>query len=878
MSGGWSLSYLFAHRDALGIAVEHPALLWLILLAPAFALLVRHATAARRSAAALRVAAYVCLVLALAGVALTLRLPSDQMSVVVAIDRSESIDPDGRAWEQRYVDQLVTRLAPDDDLGVVTFGQRPHLLRPPDTPSPVRLEDASIVQSATDVGAALDFSLALFPAGRERRLVLLSDGNQTRGDTLSKVPRARQAGVRVYTAAPPQSPQPEVSLDKLVAAPLVAEGSVFPIRATVRARGGPLTSALRLSIDGLLVGEEALTLQPGLTAIEMPYRLTGPGMHRLRAEVSAEGDRLVGNNVLETTVTVGGKFRVLVVKASPRSALARVLERKDVDVTLATPASLPARADELVGYHAVVLEDLSATALPRRSLDALERYVRDLGGALVVAAGETTFGDTGFKGSALARLLPVSLEPRRPPRAEREPMALFLLMDRSNSMAYHIRNRLERSDTESKLAYAKRAALAVVEQLKDTDLVGLIAFDSQPFELAKLRPLSENRARLEADIPRIEPGGGTDFFAALQSARDQLVASRINTAHVILLTDGDTNRGPVEHKPLIDSLARSPISVSTIRIGDDTVNLELLHQISERTGGTFYHVENAETLPQLLLQDTTQRVSEAPQQSATFAPRVGGDFQIVKGFKASDLPVLRGYAFSRPRPGADVVLHVANEQRKDPLLAAWQYGLGRVVCFTASPDDDAEAWVGWEGYGKFWSQVVHWAVRDQTASDYAFDVRRTDGEATVHIRTFTDTDGAVLVGRFFITPDQPVEVPLTPVGPREFSGRLPAVGAGRYPMSVMLRKNGNEYYRHTEVLQVPDTDDTPHEEFATARPNVALLRALAAGTGGEMDAPIPAIADRVTGTRRVDHPLDWLFVPAALLLFLADVAVRRLRV
>jgi hypothetical protein len=210
------------------------------------------------------------------------------------------------------------------------------------------------------------------------------------------------------------------------------------------------------------------------------------------------------------------------------------------------------------------------------------------------------------------------------------------------------------------------------------------------------------------------------------------------------------------------------------------------------------------------------------------------------------------------------------------LLAAWQYGLGRVVCFTAGLDDDAEAWVGWDGFGKFWSQVVHWAARDQTPSDYAFDVRRTDGEATVLIRTFTDTDGAVLVGRFFVDPDHAVEVPLAPVGPREFRGRLPAVAGGRYPMSVMLRKGGNEYYRRTEVLQVPATDDTPHEEFATAEPNVPLLRALAAGTGGQVDAPIPAIADRVAGTRRVDHPLDWLFVPAAMLLFLTDVAVRRL--
>ena len=38
-----------------------------------------------------------------------------------------------------------------------------------------------------------------------------------------------------------------------------------------------------------------------------------------------------------------------------------------------------------------------------------------------------------------------------------------------------------------------------------------------------------------------------------------------------------------------------------IALGDDVVNLSLLNDISERTGGKFYHVENVETLPQLML-------------------------------------------------------------------------------------------------------------------------------------------------------------------------------------------------------------------------------------------------------------------------------------
>ena len=140
----------------------------------------------------------------------------------------------------------------------------------------------------------------------------------------------------------------------------------------------------------------------------------------------------------------------------------------------------------LLPYHAVILEDVAAADLPvrRRSSD-LERYVRDFGGGLVVAGGARTFGDAGFVAHARCkRLLPVTLEPHRPRPGAREPLALFLVIDRSNSMGYN--SRIGTLRDGEKLRYAKEAALAVVRQLKDQDLVGVIAFDSQPHEISPL--------------------------------------------------------------------------------------------------------------------------------------------------------------------------------------------------------------------------------------------------------------------------------------------------------------------------------------------------------------------------------------------------------
>src|SRR6185436_7695361 len=108
------------------------------------------------------------------------------------------------------------------------------------------------------------------------------------------------------------------------------------------------------------------------------------------------------------------------------------------------------------------------------------------------------FGDPAFAGSALERVLPVALHPQAPEPQEREPIALYLVIDRSNSMGYA--SAQPALHNGEKMAYAKRAALAVLDQLGARDLVATIAFDSRPYELGPLLPAGESRAALAAKI------------------------------------------------------------------------------------------------------------------------------------------------------------------------------------------------------------------------------------------------------------------------------------------------------------------------------------------------------------------------------------------
>ena len=120
------------------------------------------------------------------------------------------------------------------------------------------------------------------------------------------------------------------------------------------------------------------------------------------------------------------------------------------------------------------------------------------------------------------------------------------------------------------MAYAKRAALAVLDQLGERDLVATIAFDSQPYELGPLLPAGESRAALAAKIQQIQYGGGTDFKEALDIARRNLVASGAHGPPRDPARPTATATAPPRTTPsVIAALARAEITVTSIRIGSD---------------------------------------------------------------------------------------------------------------------------------------------------------------------------------------------------------------------------------------------------------------------------------------------------------------------
>ncbi|UCG46620.1 MAG: hypothetical protein JSU94_14065 [Phycisphaerales bacterium] len=70
----------------------------------------------------------------------------------------------------------------------------------------------------------------------------------------------------------------------------------------------------------------------------------------------------------------------------------------------------PKTAEELFGYHAVILDDVEAGFFSQDQMDLLRRFVAERGGGLLMLGGMETFQKGGYRNTAVGDILPVYLD------------------------------------------------------------------------------------------------------------------------------------------------------------------------------------------------------------------------------------------------------------------------------------------------------------------------------------------------------------------------------------------------------------------------------------------------------------------------------------
>jgi Mg-chelatase subunit ChlD len=876
------------------ISFLRPGLLWLLLagaLAVAIGLLGRRPAARDRrfwAAMAVRCLLLTLLVFSLAGA--QLRHRADSLTAVFVLDASDSVSPEEQAQGESIIRQAIQDMPGRDRAAVVVFGRDALVERLASGERALADLTSVPLTTRTNLAGALQLGMALFPDEGAKRLVLLSDGRQNLGDALTQAELAAARGIEL-SFVPLGRPESdvEVRLEALDAPADVRLGQSFDLAVTVDSTA-PTGAVLRVLADGRLVHSREVRLQPGTNRYLVPVEAEdqGPaGFRRYRAQILPEADAWLQNNEASAFTIVHGPPAVLLVEGQPGEGdnLAGALRAGGMQVTAATPGEIPTTLAGLAGYDAVVLANVPAPALPSGAMPALQAYVRDLGRGLVVTGGENGFGAGGYLRTALEEALPVDMEVRN---REQEPnLALVLAVDKSGSMGRchcdnpDLNQSYVRQDVgQPKVDIAKEAIMRAASALGRLDTLGVVAFDEQAHWALEMGQLPDPVA-LEQSVGGIQASGQTNLRGGVEVAYQALQGSNARLKHVILMTDGWVHTGDLT--ALAEEMAEQGITLSVVAAGEGSA--EYLAELAERGGGRYYPATDILRVPDFFLKETVQAVGQYIIEEPFFPlPSLPGP--VLQGLDPAGLPLLLGYNGTTPKGTARVLL---STPRGDPLLATWQYGLGRAVAWTSDLKGQwATEWLDWPDFARFAAQLVGWTLPVPQVEGVAASVSLREDQALVTVEA-SDEDGlprnfldvsATLIGPNSVGtgPDDPG------TGPDEAAGQLPLrqVGPGRYELQAGVPVPGTYFIRlevreGEEVLgqQILGLAVPYSPEYRAAGADLSLLDRLAALTGGGVLAePAGAFAHDLAAADRAQDIWRGLLLVAALL-FPLDVAIRR---
>ncbi len=213
----------------------------------------------------------------------------------------------------------------------------------------------------------------------------------------------------------------------------------------------------------------------------------------------------------------------------------------------------------------------------------------------------------------LAALVVAMARPRSGARTETvrgDGISIVLALDVSSSML------AEDFQPDNRLAVAKQTAKEFIDG-RQADQLGLVAFAGEALTQV---PLTLDYPVIRTALDQLTPGqleDGTAIGTALMTATNRLRDASGRSRVIILLTDGENNRGNVDPRTAAQAAAALGIRVHTVGIGSEGVapvpvgrsvfglryenrpvriDEALLEDIARTTGGRYQRARDAEAL------------------------------------------------------------------------------------------------------------------------------------------------------------------------------------------------------------------------------------------------------------------------------------------
>jgi len=812
-----------------------------------------------RLALALRLVILGALALVLAGA--TWQQPETRQATVFVADLSASIAGATDA-ETAFIARALKARGRDDAAAVVSVGGDALVEQPVGKLRDFTGFQSLVDRSATNLEEGLNLAGALFPVGYRKRVVLLTDGRQNVGDGLGAARLLRDEGVRLDVVPLTPTAGPEASVVNVQAPSSLRRGAHLPLTVVLRSSVAQ-TASLYIYQDGRLLQHPTVALDAGETSVPVALPAPGPGYHTLHVVLEPTADTLAQNNDGYAVTRVRGAPRVLVAEGSSGegSVVAASLRARGMQVTGPVPGTaLQPSTAYLGGFDAVALVDVPAYDLDPQLIQdpqhsPLRSYV-DGGGGLVVIGGPQSYGVGGYSGTTLDDLLPVSM--KLPQRKDTPSVAVALIV--------------ESLESEQNVNISKAAAEGVIKLLTPQDRVAVN--DANGVGGANngwVVPLQyvTNKGAINGAIASMQPIDPGSYTPSLQAAYDTLRKSDAKIKHIILLGDGDAEDN---YFSLVSKIRKAGITVSTVATGaagGGFADYGLMQDIARWGGGHYYPADNVNNIPQIFLKETKQ-IARTGIVEERFVPNVVGTSPII-----ADLPAapLEGYVATTPKPLAEQVLVHTTKHGLDPLLAEWQYGLGRSVAWTSDAQGrwTANLIASKEG-NRLWSNMVSWVLPPESSPYLSLSSTPAGGKMHLTVTTTSLPLNTAVTARVDSPTQRSTTLALQPTAPGQYEGDVPAAEAGAYTVNVTAAANGRRQSLRSGVV-VPYAPE--YRDTGLDRAFVGAAAATGAGALLNNRDAAASFADNLAPVY-APRPLTAALLLLALLLLPVDIATRRL--
>jgi uncharacterized membrane protein len=829
------------------------------------------------------------------------------VNLTVVVDVSDSVHrplklPSGQMVDvPTYVDAYLKEAAefakPGDTITRITVAKKPYVQSLPGNPKERPDSQTVGATDATDLAAGVAMGLAV--PGKDidqqaaaKRILVISDFNETTG-SLQKAAADAASTAKVPIDVLPlrYKFEQEVMVDRVVVPSTARMGQSIVLKAlvsTIKPAKGRLT--LLINGDPVQIGSKEgemdmdVSLNPGSNIIPIPLTLPFAGPQKFEVHftpATPEDDSISQNNSNMAITFVQSEGRVLVISPTPEEVqpMVRALTAARLDVRVVRGDEAPKDLVDWGAYDAVVIANTSAGDLNQKQQEDIRAYVHDLGGGLVMVGGPEAFGAGGWIGSPVADALPIKLDP---PQQRKMPRGALVLLMHSCEMP--------RGNF-----WGQQVCMAAVNNLSRLDLAGVLEFSFAKGDWW-VHPLSEvgNKAAITRAINSLTFGDMPSFDNLISMAYKDLSNVAAGAKHIIIISDGDPQ---IMNWGLLDDCRAAKISISTVLVfphnragaGPTAPDWGTMRKIAERTKGRFYPIiDEGEfaKLPSIFIKEAQVVKRSLIWEGEPFSPAIVNSVsEPMRGLTAEGLPPISGYIVAAEREGLSIVTLRGKEN--DPILAHWQYGLGKAVAFTSDASARwTTAWPSWEKYRAFWEQHVRWAMRPGGNADMRITTEQQGDKTRVIIEALDPKGEHMSFVRFQgrIAGPNGVSLSIDPreVGPGRYEATFDSSASGAYVMNLRYLTPGDGDGKAREGNIQAAVTRPYADEFKTLQDNAPLGKLVADLTGGRVVDDDPTKADlwlRKDLKMPIDQRPIWLLVALISLgAFLFDVAVRRVRI